>query len=175
MAHRLHPRPQARRDFQGDGISKTPKMKLRTFVVFKTDFPDEPTWMKSGDLLRGPGFKTASILIEMLKQSGLKVSEPCERDYYGWEFDVSGGITFVIQHGGEETQEGEESLLLLSDTSFFQRLFDAKKLGLLHRDVLEKLNDFLNRDGRFHAIRWFTREDYESNKSSDSSAGHSEP
>jgi hypothetical protein len=150
-------------------------MKLRTFVVFKTNFPDEETWRESGDLLRGPGFKTASILVEMLKHAGFEVSKPCERDYYGWEFSVSGGISFVIQGGGEEAKEGEESLLLLSDASYFRSLFAAKKTERFHRSVLEKVNGFLNRDGRFHAIRWFTKEDYWSNKSSDSSAGHSEP
>jgi hypothetical protein len=151
------------------------KIKPRKYAVFKTNFPDEAIWLESGDLSRGPGLKTATVLVEMFIQNGVKVSKPCERDYYGWEFHVAKGIMFVVQYGGQETIDGEESLLLLSDTSFLQRLFNSKRLEQLHRDVLGKINSFLNQDGRFRDIRWFTEEEYRWGASTDSYLGHPEP
>ena len=154
-------------------MDNTGRMKLRTHVVLKTSYPDEETWMENGnDLLRGPGFKTASILVEMLSRAGFKVSRPCERDYYGWEFHVSGGLQFVITFGLEETKEGEESLLLQSYTFFLRKLLVPKKLSQLHRDVLSKIDEFLKLDGRFRDIRWFTFEEYDSKERKD---GHPDP
>ena len=148
-------------------------MKLRTHVCFRSNYPDEETWMENGDdLLRGPGFKTASILVEILNRAGFKVSSPCERDYYGWEFHVSGGLQFVITFGLEENKEGEESLLLQSYASFLRRLFSPKKLSQLHYDVLAKIDEFLKQDGRFRDIRWFTFEEYDSKERKD---GHPDP
>jgi hypothetical protein len=148
-------------------------MQLRTFVVFKAKFPDEAIFSDTEDVFRGPGIKTVFILIGSLKKAGFPVSFPCERDYYGWVFTVVGAITFVIQHGGEKVPEGEESLLLLSRCSWFERTFRARKLEALHRSVLEKINETLKRDGRFYDARWFTEQEY--NRNRDNSGGHPEP
>jgi hypothetical protein len=148
-------------------------MQLRTYVVFKAKFPDEAIFSDTDDVFRGPGIKTAFILIGMLKKAGFVVSIPCEQDYYGWVFTVAGVITFVIQHGSESVPDGEESLLLLSHGSWFERKFRARKLEGLHRSVLEKVNLALNQDERFYDARWFTELEY--NKSRDNSGGHPGP
>jgi hypothetical protein len=144
-------------------------MHLRTYVVFEADFPDDGTWKPSGDIERPRGFNLASALIEMLKGQGFEVSELYPRDYYGWEFTVSGIVCFVLQGG--------EPFLLLSanEGGLVRKLFHAKALALTHQDVLEKLNALLHQDERFHDIRWFTREDYEKGKDKDRNTWRSEP
>jgi hypothetical protein len=144
-------------------------MSLRTYVVFGANFPDDGTWKPSGDIDRPRGFNVASALIEMLKGQGFEVSKLYPRDYYGWEFTVSDVVCFVLQGG--------EPFLLLSanEGGLVQKLFNPKALALTHRNVLEKLNELLKQDSRFHDIRWFTKEDYEKNKDSDRTAWRSEP
>jgi len=144
-------------------------MSLRTHVLFEADFPDDGTFKPSGDMDRPRGFGVASALIEMLKGQGFEVSKLYPRDYYGWEFTVSHVVWFVLQGGEPFILSGE------NNGSLVQKVFNPKALALTHRDVLEKLNELLKQDSRFHDIRWFTKEDYEKNKDSDRAAWSSEP
>jgi hypothetical protein len=131
-------------------------MKLHTFATFESDVPEDGEFTAHGDIKHPPGRNVVCILAEMLKEQGLTMSEPQEHNYYGWSITASrGDVTFwfLLQFPGPW-------LLLSRDrTASIRKLFRSN--SSLHHQILRDLNRSLARDGRFRAIRWFTKEQYE--------------
>jgi len=131
-------------------------MELRTFITFEADFPDDAKFTSGGDIERPGGFAIAEALCRMLRDCGLKVSNPEQHSFYGWAFIVSEKDTriwFVLQYPDPWL------LLSLNKTFFFKRLFSSRPASQ-HRRILEMLNDLLAHDSRFQKISSFTEEEY---------------
>ena len=133
------------------------RMQLRTFATFESDFPDDGKFSTVGETVRPDGYNIAQTLCSMLKNRGLKTSQPEQYSYYGWAFLASDGritIWFLLQCPGPWL------LLSRSKAALIRKLFDAR-ITARHRGILELLNETLRQDPRFHNIRWFYKKEFE--------------
>jgi len=129
---------------------------MKNFVTFNADFPDDSEWTESGGLLVPEGREVADFISSALSRRGLDCSSPEQHSFYGWAFEVNTGTRFrcVLQFA--------DPWLLICDSrvSLKDRLL-GRRHHKEHKTVLDAINSVLQRDARFSAVKWFTREGYE--------------
>jgi hypothetical protein len=133
-------------------------VKLRAYLTFEADFPNDAEFAESGDIKRPGGLMIAQVLCKVFQRRTMIVSEPEQHSFYGWSFVVGDGgstIWFLLQFPGP--------WLLLSQnrTSLRERIFSPRSSSK-HRTVLEILNESLAKDKRFREMKWYTKQQYES-------------
>lgn len=123
-------------------------MNVRRWVTFDSDLPYDGIESEH-DFIQWPGKTVAEALMEILGRLGCKRIDIDVLDERGYE------VTFTIgkrQFGARVTMI-DNYVVCFSQYSFWDNIFD--KLRPEYVDILKRINAELNRDGRFHDIRWF--------------------
>ena len=131
-------------------------MKIRSFMTFEAEFPDDAEFRLGGSPLKPSGENVANVLAQTLQRAGTAVTAPKQHSFYGWQFYVSeGGCTFwfLLQFPGPWL------LLRLDKRPIIARWL--RPCGKTHGAVLNKLCDALAQDVRFKDICRYTKEEYE--------------
>jgi hypothetical protein len=137
---------------------ETTEMAKRTFVTFRADFPDESQWTENGSPLVPDGRSIAGTIASALRGAGFRVSEPKQRLFYGWTFE----ILFPKRTEWCLLQGGDPWLLMVEErSSGWPRLFGARISSDQDR-VLVMIDEFVKEDRRFSSVQWFTKQEYES-------------
>jgi hypothetical protein len=138
---------------------ETTEMAKRTFVTFRADFPDESQWTENGSPLVPDGRSIAGTIASALRGAGFRVSEPKQRLFYGWTFE----ILFPKRTEWCLLQGGDPWLLMVEErASGWVGLFGARTISSDQDRALVAIDKVLKGDGRFSSVQWFTKEEYES-------------
>jgi len=133
-------------------------MKIRTFVNFEADFPDEAEWDEQGNPVVPDGRSVARVIARSLNTVGFRASEPAQHTFYGWAFDVAlpkRTAWCLLQAPGPW-------LLLVEERRSGLRRFTAGRSPVDLERLLKALDHVLKADERFSSVQWFTRDEYES-------------
>jgi hypothetical protein len=120
---------------------------LRTFAEFDSDIPDE-TVEDEHDIVVYGGKGVAEAIMELLKAPTRQVSTLEDLNFKGWEFTVRTTrrrFVFRVQY--------IEQVLLSSFDDTLPSIF-GKPNQADHAALLTGLDALMQRDGRFHNIRW---------------------
>lgn len=121
----------------------------QTFVTFEVDLPDDVELSEAGDIVIPGGRNVCNELIQMLKSEGVKVSDPIQRDYYGWEVSIQ----LRDQKFWILLQGGERWLLLVERRSGVLRWIGKSKKTAFH-EFLTLLSAAMKKDKRFRNVSW---------------------
>ncbi|MFZ3007231.1 MAG: hypothetical protein WA047_13780 [Phenylobacterium sp.] len=126
-------------------------MKVRPWAEFVSDLPDDGVEDDTGFVLY-PGRGVAEAIGEHLNKAGYRVSPPEHRWERGWDFEFwASERRFWCQVSDLD----EYFLLVCRDMR--RTLTDnllRRPPNALYVEVLNRLNDALTEDPRFHDIRW---------------------
>jgi hypothetical protein len=127
----------------------------RTFVTFESSLPSDAVFAESGDVDVSPGRNICEKLIADIRCEGIVVSEPVQREFYGWEFTVQleENIVWIL------LQWVEPWLLIIENRGDKSGWFRKAREPSDHS--LTFINDVLNKAGVFSGILWFARSEFE--------------
>ncbi len=124
---------------------------FRSLAILSTDFPDDQIWSEDGEtVIRMGGQAIAMVVAGMLRGIGGDVDEPYEEPDHGWRIEaLMGGRSLLFQI----TDLREEVYLHCEDTSWLNKVLNRHNPAFV--EVVNRLNDILSADGRFHDVLWF--------------------
>jgi hypothetical protein len=126
--------------------------KPRILAEFDTTIPDD-TLENSYEIVNYGGEDVAIALGELLRRPGRQVEPPYYAEICGWRFTVRTRrrkLFFQVQF--------IEKVLLVTDDFTWPHIFGKPNYTELVQ-VLEDLNEDMQRDGRFSNIKWCTEEE----------------
>ena len=126
--------------------------------TFKSDLADDGL-ERDGEFVEWPGRIHALALAEILRPLGCEVSEMIDSNEHGWELQASLGRDGIWM---QVTPLEEVIVMIEGASSLWSRLF-ARKSVAEFIGLLTAFDAALRADGRFHDVRWFTREEYGAN------------
>lgn len=142
-----------------------PAMALRTFVAFVANFPSD----RSEDNAPA-GRELASFVATELRNAGIDVRGPEERE--GWAWDISASvnetpINTIVGLVDDMDSSPPRQWLITNDSelSLWNRLFDSR--GRRHqremalRQYCETLDAALKADSRFSHILWYNKDTFD--------------
>ncbi|MGK6321424.1 hypothetical protein [Sphingomonas sp. DT-204] len=130
--------------------------ELRTFATFDAELPDDSEFSESGDILVPGGRGVCLLIMQLLQEIGLDVSQPEQHQFYGWELngELNGSkFWFLLQYP-------ESWLLIVEDKTGLIARLKTERMSL--QELLDDLGKKLTADHRIHGIQWFTKKEYES-------------
>ena len=121
---------------------------MRRWAAFDSDLPYDGIEDETG-FIQYPGKALAEAIAEMLLRLGCTRAEIDPLEYRGYEVVFDFGkkqfrvrVTMIDQY-----------MLTFSQYSFMDRL--RRRFSPEYLEILHRMNAELNRDGRFHRVRWF--------------------
>ncbi|RAK64857.1 hypothetical protein [Phenylobacterium kunshanense] len=123
-------------------------MGVRPWAEFRSDLPTD-TIETPDEIVQVGGRTVAEAIGEILARLGCKADSPVLEGENGWQFmAIKGRCRMMCQ-----VAHIERFLLLLEDTSFFNRVL--KRHSPVYLDILSRFAEELARDPRFHDIEWY--------------------
>jgi hypothetical protein len=133
-------------------------MRIRNFITFHADFPDDSKWDEHDNCVIPGGRTLAQALLESLKNRGCNCSTVSQHSFYGWTFEAwyNNVKIWCLLQGGDDW-----FLLLEPRPSLAGRLAAASTAAAVH-EFQNRLHACLTGDDRFSKILWYRKQDYES-------------
>jgi hypothetical protein len=125
---------------------------VRARAEFRADFPEDGIEGEGG-WIKFPGRGVATAIAEMLERIGCVVSSPIHAHEHGWELIIE----FKQESMWCQVSAGEECIMLFTDGDFMGNSGGQPA----YLEAIAKLNLEMQRDPRFHNIRWFRWRDPE--------------
>jgi hypothetical protein len=132
---------------------------IKPWAQFRADFPSDIV-EEGGQIVQFGGRNVAEAMAEILRSLGCKVSEPINAEEHGWELDIR---CEQIPLWAQISDLNPTYYFLLEDN---RRLF-GKSNPPIYLHLLQKMNDRLETDHRFHDIFWYDAEDFNMERGSD--------
>lgn len=134
---------------------------MRNFVTFETAFEDDAIWDSRENIISPAGRNVAAAIAAQLSMMGCACSEPTQHSFYGWSFNVTRDrerFWLLLQ--------GRDPWLLICEPrrTILQRMFRVRDDDTFD-SLLLTLYAALKADDRITHLRWYSREDYETNRS----------
>lgn len=138
--------------------------ETKSYAVFESDFPDDS--QEQGDEIVVPaGRNIVEALCEKLSHAGAEVKPPSQQSFYAWfsEF-LLGKITiwFLLQQPGPW-------LLIVEARAGWLTSGHAKTDAMVKG--IEMINEALLNEAKIRALRWMTKEEFESFKRGGAKSG----
>jgi hypothetical protein len=142
-------------------------MKIRMWVEFKSDLPDDQV-EEDGEILQFGGKNVAEVVGRILASLGCQVTEPQDEREQGWTFPVSLDRS---QFWCQTTDLGDFFYLMVKPQPL-DRFFNRRRSTDTHVKILKHLDAELRRDGRFRDLIWRTQQEMEMPEGSGGGAPH---
>ncbi len=133
---------------------------MRTFVSFESDFPHEG---KTGN---PPGKELLQYLSVGLRNAGMQVSEPQNREDWAWDFllDKNGyQIESIVGYVNDLPIQWLITTHL--HLSFWKKLFASSVIAQAESELqnyCQAIHKLLS-DSRFRNVRWYNQRDFDQN------------
>jgi hypothetical protein len=142
----------------GLGRESNREQMARTYVSFESDLPDDGEWDDGENPVSPPGLAIANLLRGSLKSESIEVGEPENHEGFGWEFDCSVGrsVVWVL------IQAANPWLIIVGLVPWVLNPLRGWSGAESLQQVCRTIDKSLKGSSRFREVRWFTREEYES-------------
>ena len=128
-------------------------VKFRPAAEIWTFLPDDS--IEEGDYcVQFAGRGVSEAIAEHLRGAGYTVSTPEHMGEQGWDFKVNAKPRSIFI---QITYFGNEYLLISYESRWFA--YRRKYDNPVHAEILDRINNLLNADPRFHRVRWFFDEE----------------
>lgn len=127
-------------------------MKFTRVTFSAVGFPDETQWIDNNIAIPDGKAISTALVCELRKK--YRVSDPFQRDYYGWEFKITtnNSVNWCVVQRVESWE-----LCIEHKASFWRKLFNRHDITS-SKTLLHDIHHVLESDEKFSEIRWFDRD-----------------